>query len=126
MMVLGIALAATFVLPPDVPSDVQIIEESGRYVMRSNPSDKALYTYDRDRPDQSTCIAQCAAFWPPLRARSGARPVGRWTSIRRADGSAQWAFGGRPVYMFAHDPEGRATGDGTGGVWHALPTIPAR
>lgn len=119
-------LAAAMVMPPDVPLDVQIIQEGSRYVLRTNDPARSLYTYDRDPRGKSSCVGHCAAAWPPLRVSVRARPVGRWTAIIRPGGSRQWAFDGKPVYTCAHDADGRATGDGAGGLWHLLETFPAR
>ena len=122
-----IAFALAMVMPPDVPYPyVQIIKEGDQYVMRTLDESKPLYTYDKDQPGKSNCIAACAAAWPPLQAKAGAKPMGKWTLVARADGSRQWAFGGKPVYTYSHDAESRATGDGMGGVWHLLPTTPAK
>ncbi|MBW8754057.1 MAG: hypothetical protein JF595_07870 [Sphingomonadales bacterium] len=126
MPVPAFLLAAAMVLPPDVPLDVQIIQEGSRYVLRTNDPAKSLYTYDRDQPGQSNCAGRCLVLWPPLRVGARAQPAGRWTAIVRRGGIRQWAFDGKPVYTFAHDTDGRATGDGIGGVWHLLATFPAR
>jgi predicted lipoprotein with Yx(FWY)xxD motif len=119
-------LAASVAALPDTPLDVQIIAESGRFVLRTNDPAKALYTYDRDAPGRSTCSGSCAVAWPPLRVSERARPIGRWKIIARADGARQWTFDGKPIYTNAGDPEARAAGDGAGGVWHQLMTFPAR
>jgi predicted lipoprotein with Yx(FWY)xxD motif len=120
-----IALAA-MIMPPDVPYDVQIIQESGRYVLRTMDGAKPLYTYDKDQPGKSNCEGACAAAWPPLRVGARSKPVLHWTVVVRGDGVRQWAFDRRPVYTFARDRESMATGDGIGGVWHLLPTTSAR
>jgi predicted lipoprotein with Yx(FWY)xxD motif len=123
----SIAFALAMVMPPDVPYPyVQIIQEGDQYVMRTLDGSKPLYTYDKDQPGKSTCVAACATAWPPLRAKAGAKPMGKWTIITRPDGSRQWAFGGKPVYTYSHDADSRASGDGQGGVWHLLPTTRAK
>ena len=119
----GAALAATI---PDVPAAVQIIAENGNYVLRTTADDKPLYIYDKDTLGASNCNDGCATAWPPLAAPSGARAVGTWTVVTRADGAHQWAYAGKPVYTFARDTEARSSGDGTSGVWHLLPAIPAK
>lgn len=119
-------VAAGMVLPPDAPLDVQTIAENGRYVLRTLDAARPLYTYDRDPPGKSACIARCARTWPPLRVGAPARPVGKWTIVVRPDRLRQWAFEGKPVYTHAGDADSRATGDGAEGVWHLLPTFPAR
>ena len=116
-------------MPPDAPIDVQIIAENGRYVLRTADPAHPLYTFDRDQPGRSNCSAQCALAWPPLKvsaraAQKGA--IGKWSVILRPDGVKQWAYDRKPVYTNAHDPEGVASGDGAEGVWHLLPTFPAR
>ena len=111
--------------PPQIPAAVQVTLQSGAYVMRSADS-KPLYTFDRDSAGTSNCVDRCATAWPPLAAPAGAAPVGEWTIVSRADGSSQWAFQGKPVYSFVRDAAGVASGDGMGGVWHLLPTVPAR
>jgi predicted lipoprotein with Yx(FWY)xxD motif len=121
----ALAFAAALVLPPDVPYDAQIIKEGNAYVIRSADPAKPLYTYDKDAPGKSNCVGQCAAAWPPLLVKAG-KPIDKWTVITRPDGAKQWAFGGKPVYTFARDAEGVPTGDGVGGVWHLLPSIPAK
>ena len=54
----------------------------------------------------------CAQLWPPLLARTDAKPVGKWTLIPRKDGATQWAYDGQPVYTSALD---RKPGDAFGG-----------
>jgi predicted lipoprotein with Yx(FWY)xxD motif len=120
-----IVLAAALALPPDVPYQVQIDKQDHRDVLRTLDGDKQLYTYDRDKPGQSSCAGRCSETWPPLAAPADAKPVGEWKPVVRPDGSRQWAFAGRPVYTFARDPEGTPTGNGSGGVWRLLPSYPA-
>ena len=84
-------------------------------------SAKPLYTFDKDEPGKSNCVDRCATAWPPLVAPAGAKPVGNWTAIARADGSSQWAIDGKPVYTFVRDADATPTGDGMGGFWPVLP-----
>ncbi|UVE17731.1 hypothetical protein NVV93_19580 [Pseudomonas sp. LS44] len=78
-----------------------------------------LYAYDKDSAGKSACNGQCAANWPPLAAAAGAKGDGAWTVIKRDDGSAQWAYAGKPLYTFVQDKQaGDITGDGKMGVWH--------
>ncbi len=109
--------------PPPTPGDISMFEENGAYVLRTNDA-KPIYTFDRDQPGKSNCNGPCATAWPPVVASPGSRPVGGWTMIKRDDGASQWAYRGKPVYSFAHDDEGKANGDGMGGVWHLLPPTP--
>lgn len=54
----------------------------------------------------------CAALWPPVLAPKDAKEVGKWTVIKRADGTPQWAYDGYPVYTSVLDQE---PGDVRGG-----------
>lgn len=81
---------------------------------------KPIYTFDKDEPGKSNCVDRCATAWPPVVAPAGAKPVGKWTVIARADGSSQWAVDGKPVYTFVRDTGATATGDGMGGSWHVV------
>ena len=125
MSILLFVLAAA-VQPPATPPQVQTIKEGDAYVMRTLDGSKPIYTFDRDEPGKSNCLDRCIMAWPAVTAPAGARPVGKWTIIARADGSMQWAFDAKPVYTFIRDSEGTATGDGMGGVWHLLPATPAK
>lgn len=117
---------AAAVQPPAIPSEVQIIKEGDQFVLRTLDGAKPIYTYDRDEPGKSNCVDRCITAWPAVVAPTGAKPVGKWTVVTRADGSSQWAFEGKAVYTFVRDADSTATGDGMGGVWHLLPTFPAK
>ncbi|HSD40410.1 MAG TPA: hypothetical protein VLD36_00945 [Burkholderiales bacterium] len=84
-------------------------------------SHKTLYTFDKDPtdPPRSVCNADCAAKWPPFRPNAGERNARDFSIIKRDDGSPQWAYKGKPLYMFIGDQKsGDKTGDGVNGVWH--------
>ena len=78
-----------------------------------------LYTFDKDSAGKSMCNDDCAKNWPPLMAKAGEKADGKWTQIKRDDGSMQWAYGGKPLYTFVKDKKGGdMTGDGMKDVWH--------
>lgn len=80
-----------------------------------------LYIFDKDAPGTSNCNGGCAASWPPFFAKDGAAAEGDFTVLTRADGKAQWAFKGMPLYYWAGDKRpGQTTGDGVGGTWHVV------
>lgn len=87
-----------------------------------------LYTFDRDEgtPGKSSCNLECATVWPPYAPPADAKPVGEWSIIKRDDGSSQWAFRGRPLYLYAADVvAGGVFGDGVETLWHvAFKPIP--
>ncbi|MBU6321604.1 MAG: hypothetical protein KGI78_02230 [Patescibacteria group bacterium] len=85
-----------------------------------------LYTYAKDAAGVSNCTGQCAANWPPYVVTSTDNLVGespldsaKIGTLRRADGSTQVTYGGKPLYFYAGDSaSGDTAGEGVGGVWH--------
>jgi len=78
-----------------------------------------LYTFDKDEPGKSNCYDQCAVNWPPFLAEAGAMAEEEWTIVDRTDGTKQWAYEGKPLYLYIEDKKaGDVTGEGKGGVWH--------
>jgi predicted lipoprotein with Yx(FWY)xxD motif len=69
---------------------------------------KALYVFTKDTRGRSLCSGACAAAWPPFVVRgtvtagkgAKARLLG---TIRRADGSRQVTYAGRPLYFYVGD-----------------------
>lgn len=85
----------------------------------ANPRGMTLYTFAHDTPGVSNCNGPCAVHWPPFRAPPGAQSFGAWSVIRRADGTTQWAYRGKPLYTWFKDKApGETTGEGVGKVWH--------
>ena len=85
----------------------------------TNASGMTLYTFDKDAGEKSVCNAQCAALWPPLSATADAKSAGDWKVITRDDGSKQWAYKGKPLYLWVKDTKpGDTTGDNVNNVWH--------
>ena len=75
-----------------------------------------LYTFDKDTAGKSNCNDACAKAWPPLAATADSKATGDWTIIARADGSKQWAYDGKPFYLWMKDKKaGDVTGDGVNG-----------
>lgn len=81
-----------------------------------------LYTYDSDAtPGKSNCSGPCAALWPPYAADATSSPSGDYSVIVRGDGSRQWAFKSKPLYLYAADQKsGDTVGDGVNDVWHVI------
>ena len=78
-----------------------------------------LYVYDKDEAGKSNCYDKCAGNWPPFKAAADAKAEDEWTIVKRTDGTAMWAYDGKPVYTYIKDQKtGDATGEGAGGVWH--------
>ena len=83
-----------------------------------------LYTFDKDpaHAGKSVCNGQCAQNWPPLLAAGDAGSSGDWSIVVRDDGARQWAYQGKPLYLWVKDKQpGDKTGDGVNKVWHVVP-----
>ena len=93
-------------------------QESGGVL--TNSAGMTLYTFDNDPAGggKSVCNGPCATNWPPLMADAGASASGNYTIITRDDGSKQWAYKGKPLYLWVQDKKpGDRTGDGFRNVW---------
>jgi predicted lipoprotein with Yx(FWY)xxD motif len=91
--------------------------------MLVNTSGMTLYTFDNDAAGsgKSKCNGPCAALWPPAMAAADAKPEGDMTIITRDDGTKQWAYKGKPVYLYSADKKaGDMTGDKFKDVWHVI------
>jgi len=88
-----------------------------------NADGMTLYTFDRDvaGSGKSACNGPCATNWPPLMAPATETGSGDWSIVVRDDGSKQWAYQGKPVYLWSKDQKpGDRTGDGFNNVWHVV------
>jgi predicted lipoprotein with Yx(FWY)xxD motif len=87
----------------------------------TTPDGRTVYTFDNDSAGVSACYDTCAEKWPPVTAPSDAQPMGNMTIIERRDGTRQWAYHGKPLYLYHDDKaSGDVTGDNAGGVWHVV------
>jgi len=84
----------------------------------TNASGMTLYTFDKDSAGKSACNGPCAASWPPLMATATDKAAGDYSIVTRDDGAKQWAYKGKPLYLWVKDTKpGDKTGDGVNGVW---------
>jgi predicted lipoprotein with Yx(FWY)xxD motif len=86
----------------------------------TNDAGMTLYTFDNDPAGsgRSVCNGPCATNWPPLFAGEGAIASGDYTIVTRDDGRKQWAYKGKPLYLWVQDKKpGDRTGDGFRNVW---------
>ena len=82
-----------------------------------------LYTFDKDAANsgKSVCNGPCAGLWPPLMATAADQASGDYSIITRDDGSRQWAYKGKPLYMYKSDQKaGDRSGDKFKDVWHVI------
>jgi predicted lipoprotein with Yx(FWY)xxD motif len=87
----------------------------------------ALYLFTRDGR-RSKCNGDCAAAWPPLRARGKLvggkgvkdRLLGK---VERRDGTKQVTYDGHPLYNYIDDPLGVVLCQNVrefGGLWYVV------
>lgn len=88
----------------------------------TNNAGMTLYTFDKDAAGsgKSVCNGQCAVNWPPLKADAG-QVSDDWSIVTRDDGSKQWAYKGKPLYLWIKDQKpGDKTGDGFNNAWRVV------
>lgn len=97
----------------DVELGARVVDVDGR----------SLYVFLDDTPGESSCSGGCAESWPPATVAEGASlqagegVTGEVGTIEREDGTLQLTLEGWPLYRYAADGAGDATGEGVGGVW---------
>ena len=88
-----------------------------------------LYGFTRDPRDRSTCTRDCAKAWPPFVVKSRPRPAADVDeallgTVKRADGSLQATYAGRPLYYYVGDRKpGQILCQNVtefGGVWRVI------
>ncbi len=86
-----------------------------------------LYAFLSDNGGASPCVDACASVWPPLTGIgigvADGVPVtpGKFTLVKRPDGTSQVAVNGHPLYRYSGDSQqGQASGQGVGGVWFVV------
>jgi predicted lipoprotein with Yx(FWY)xxD motif len=89
--------------------------------MLVNDKGMTLYTFDRDAGGKSACNGDCTSKWPPLLAGDSDSASGDYTIVVRDDGRKQWAFKGKPLYLWQADKTpGDKKGDNVNNVWHVV------
>lgn len=90
---------------------------------------RALYMFEKDSRNTSTCSGECAEEWPPFAASAAsstdpAIQSGKLGSITRSDNARQTTYDGRPLYYYNDDTEaGDIEGQGKkefGGSWYLV------
>jgi predicted lipoprotein with Yx(FWY)xxD motif len=105
---------------PSMPASVKVADG-----VLTNSAGMTLYTFDKDAAGsgRSECNGPCATIWPPLLASADATASGDWSVVTRADGARQWAYKGKPLYLWSKDTKpGDRTGDGFNNVWRIART----
>ena len=97
----------------------RLVEPAGGVALQDGQGDRGAF--DKDAGGKSACNDQCAKIWPPVTAAADAKASGDLSVITRDDGSKQWAYKGKPVYLYAKDTKpGDKTGDNFKDVWHVI------
>jgi len=115
---LTLSLAALSLLVACATATVPAKTQSGAL---TNPAGMTLYSFDKDvaGSGKSVCNGECAIKWPPLAAGTFDKASGDYAVITRDDGSKQWSYKGKPLYLWINDKKpGDMTGDGVNNVWH--------
>ena len=117
----AIALATLLALGSAQPSFAQTktMEVSlGSATVLTNTKGMTLYIFVRDEPGKSNCNGPCAEAWPPLMADAGGDAADKFSVITREDGSKQWAYKDKPLYLWSQDEKpGDTMGEGFFDSW---------
>lgn len=92
---------------------------------------RTLYMFVPDKRRRVTCVATCAAIWPPVKVPKSGKPIAAGRAKASLLGSDRDPAGGRvvtyagwPLYAYVADTRaGLATGqalDLNGGLWYVL------
>ncbi len=89
---------------------------------------RTLYHLTSERGKKIACTSVCAASWPPLLAKKGAKltaGVGvtksKLATIKRPDGKLQVTYAGFALYRFGGDTKaGQVNGQGVSNTWYVI------
>lgn len=114
----ALSLAFCLITLPAFAQNMAILEKDG---ILTDANGMTLYTFDNDKGGVSACYDACATNWPPLLAAADAKADDEYGLTDRKDGSKQWTYDGKPLYLWVNDQKpGDMTGDGVKGVWHVV------
>jgi predicted lipoprotein with Yx(FWY)xxD motif len=110
---------------PPVGTTVIIVQKSAIGYVMAEANHAVLYTYDKDKAGQPpSCTGTCAATWLPATGMPQAGPAdhfsGQFALVKRADGTEQITYEGKPLYTLKGAKPLLTTGNGQGGVWHVI------
>lgn len=123
------AWQSTVGTPSTGPSSVAVAAAAEVGDVLVDGQGKTLYRFEPDAAASVTCTGGCADKWPPLPVAEGPLPTGDGVraellgSATSEDGTAVITYAGWPLYRYASDDPGQATGheaDQNGGVWLAV------
>ena len=110
---------------PPVGTTVMIVQKSAIGFVLAEANHDVVYTYDKDKKGgPSTCTGTCAQTWLPATGTPQAGPADHFPAqfalIKRADGTEQITYDGKPLYTLKGAKPLLTTGNGQGGVWHVV------
>ena len=112
------ALMAFAIAHPSIAQTKTMEVSLGTVSVLTDANGMTLYIFVRDDSGKSNCNGKCADAWPPLMADASATPAENFSIITRDDGSNQWAYKDKPLYLFVRDEKpGDTTGEGRGYAW---------
>ena len=94
---------------------------SGVGTVLVNAAGLTLYDLPSEANGNITCTGACAQAWPPLLAAGGKVPsapsaiASKLGTVNRPDGGVQVTYNGLPLYTFAGESAGQASGQGVSG-----------
>ncbi len=106
LTVLGVAPAA--MAGPGTSSGTVTVHTSSYGRILFDGRGFALYSFSHDRHGRSSCTGACAKAWPPflVKRAPSAGPGAKASllgTVRRADGTTQATYAGRPLYYYVGD-----------------------
>jgi len=127
----GVAMAATASMSSNGTVKTAHSSKYGTILVASNGM--TLYRYTPDKKNVSTCSGACAAYWPPLVLKAGAKPTagsGATASLlgttKRSNGAMQVTYAGWPLYYYAGDKKiAQTNGQGFEKTWYVVGTTGA-
>lgn len=115
------ALALFFMAMASTFAQADMLKPAGGVLV--NSAGMTVYTFDKDvaGSGKSTCNGPCSTLWPAVKADANAKPEGDMSIVTRDDGAKQWAYKGKPVYLYASDSKsGDKKGDNFKDMWHIV------
>ena len=84
-----------------------------------------VYSFDGDKADKSACTDKCLNDWAPIEAPIAANGRAPWSTLKRPDGTKQWAYKGKPLYRYLHEVAASEFAGNNVAKWHAVVLEPA-
>ncbi len=118
--------AATETAPAGTAAALVMLHDNGTHgKILTDEKGMALYVFDKDSMDKSSCTGDCLTKWPPLTVaaaadlKGGEGITGKLATIKREDdGKLQVTINGMPLYHYYEDKQpGDAKGQAVGDVW---------